>query len=117
MRWARFADKSRTKFFEDGIATDQDPPEPIRIFRVVGFVLSVLIEGNRIGNFNRHRPDFYLDAEFRQSLHKHAVEIRDGPRRQLYGCARRMIRLDSQFVIDKVELYFKNSARVRNRRR
>ena len=50
--------------------------------RIVRLVLLVLLERNRVRNFDRHRPDFHIDAEIAQDLHCPVVELRDGHRRK-----------------------------------
>src|SRR5208282_5500554 len=53
-----FANEKRAKLLEDGLAAYENPPKAVGVFGIVGGMLRVLIEGNRVGNFDGHLPDF-----------------------------------------------------------
>ena len=71
---------------------------------IVGGVLAVVFERNRIRDFDRHCPDPHLQPERFQPIHKFAIKIgnRAGPQRQVFRPP--VIDLDQQPMIDKIEV-------------
>ncbi len=62
---------------EEAVHNEQDAPESGYVFAIVGRVLGIAIESDRIGNLDRHVPDLHVDAERGQRCHELFVEIRD----------------------------------------
>src|ERR1043166_6054361 len=54
-----FAAETRAKFFKDAIGLSQHAPEAIRVLGIVGTMLLVFVERNRIGNFVRQHVDLH----------------------------------------------------------
>src|SRR5271156_237291 len=100
MHGARLADESSAKFLEDRIERDQNSPEAIGVDGIVTRVRHVMIEANRIWNFDRHGPDFHVYFQRREHFHELAVEPRYGPvierNRPRFAAAR----LDIEPVVD-----------------
>jgi len=57
-----FADEARPVFFENPIAIDQDAPETLDVFRVVGRVVPILIEGSIVVELHRIGIDAHFDS-------------------------------------------------------
>src|SRR6266851_6429916 len=88
----------------------------MRVVAVIGGVLSILFEVNRIGELLWLRVDRDLDAHRSQLGHDLFVKrgYRLGFERKRFPLAR--AGADLQFVVDEIELYFKRLRAVRNRR-
>src|SRR5947207_9005560 len=78
MHWTGLPDKARPEFLQNLIGRNQDAPEAVRIFRIVGSVDTIFIKRNRIGNLHRHLPDFHLDSRGVQRVNEFAIKIRYG---------------------------------------
>jgi hypothetical protein len=106
--------KARTEFREDVVSQQQDAPEAGDILAVVRGVLRIEIKSNRVGQFDRHMPDFYFDTEPRQCGHEFFVEIRHRARRQRNCFARTFAGLYDELVLDKIEFHFEHSPLIRD---
>src|SRR5580704_975647 len=111
------SDKARAKLFEHFIAAYQNPPEPVGILRIVGSMLGVLIERNRIRDFDRHLPDFHGNPKRPQCSHEIAVKPGNRLRRQGERHGSIITGSNDQLVMEEIELYFEIAPRVRNGRR
>ena len=83
MHRAAFAAEARTKFFKNAIGLDQNAPETVGIFGIVGTMRFVLIEWNRIGDLVRHEIDFHRNADVAQSVCQFPIKIGYAARLQL----------------------------------
>src|SRR5579859_689289 len=113
---AAFADKSRSKHLKDLIHRHQDAPKSVRVCRIIGSMLLVPIKRNRIGDFNRHVPDFYIKAEPSERTHKLLIEVGNRAWVQPYTLHLSRIGLDGKTVVNKIKLNLKNVVSVWNRR-
>src|SRR5580704_18015214 len=114
MHGAAFSDEVTTKLFEDRIGLRQDVKEASHIFRIVGSVLNILLEGDWVRNFYRHGPDFHRNAQPSQSSHEFLVEIRHRTRRERNQLIRTLAGSNAQLVIKKIELDLKDATIKRN---
>src|SRR5208282_579269 len=73
---AAFANESRPELAEDGVHRQQNPPESLNRRRIVRAMRVILVEGNRIGDFDRHSPN--LDFDPRGSKHSHEFPVELG---------------------------------------
>src|SRR5882724_8456135 len=67
--------KTRAEFLKHTIALHENAPESIRVFRVVGMVLFILIQRNRILNLVRHGVDSHGQIEILESSHQRPVKV------------------------------------------
>src|ERR1700730_17411019 len=67
MHRAGFSNESGPELVEDCIHRQQDAPEFLYRCAIIGRMYPILIEGNWIGDFDRHSPD--LDVDIRRSKH------------------------------------------------
>src|ERR1700678_4138801 len=74
--------KVRREDFEQTIRMRENPPEPVRVFRVIRSVCPVLLKGNWIGDFHRQRMNLHRNAEHSKTALKFLVEIRNRLRPQ-----------------------------------
>src|SRR6266404_1227111 len=109
---ADFADEARPKLLEDFVDVNQRAPEAIRILVIVRRVRFVFIEANRVWDFNRHRPNLYINPQSFERCHYPLVKIGDRLRAQRQNLDRAITALNHEFVIDKVELDLKNAIPV-----
>src|SRR6267378_52577 len=114
MHRARFSYEPSPELLEDCIAGNENPPEAVGVFGIVRGMYRVLIERDRVRNFNWHLPYFYLDPERGQRFHELAIEVRDGTRGQCKCCAGGMAGLNDELVMDEVEKDFEHPASVRD---
>ena len=79
------------------VRVHQHPPESVRCLRIVGRVLQVLGEGNRMLHFYRDRMDVYADAQRGQTALILAVELgnRLGAQRSGQTSTRLMVNFNS----------------------
>ncbi len=73
-----FAHKAGGELLEDTVGLHQDSPEGVSRLRVVGRMLDVFQEGNRLLQFHRHGMDFHADAERGKAALILAVEVGNG---------------------------------------
>src|SRR5205814_10018166 len=99
----------------DVIEGEQDSPKAMRVFRIVGCMHRVLIEGNGIGYFDRHRPDLYFDICRAQHAHDFLVEVSHRTRREWEGFYRAITRLQHELVRNEVEVELEGALPVRDR--
>jgi hypothetical protein len=64
---ARLAEKAATELVEDVRDRDHRAPASIGIVGIVGGMDGVLLEGDGIGDFDRHGPDVHIDAQCGES--------------------------------------------------
>ena len=63
MDGAGFANKAGAKFAKNGVDADKDLPQAMGVLAVVRRMTFVQIKADRTRHFDRHGPDFYVDAE------------------------------------------------------
>src|SRR5271157_2417894 len=114
MHWTIFADEAGAEFLEDDVAQNQNLPEAVGVFGIVGGVLGVSLEGDWTRDLDRHGPDSYFYTQRLQGGHELGIEGGDGLRFQGKGLCRAPACLDGQLVVDEVELHFEDSAAVGN---
>ena len=85
--------------------------------RIVRPVHRVLIEPDRVGDLDRHRPDLHRQPHVVQHRHHVAVEVRDGARRERQRARRAVRGHDREHVIDEVELHGERAIAVGERPR
>src|SRR5882724_10709681 len=107
---AVLADEARTEFTEDAVCDQENPPEPGRILTIIGCMLSIAIKSNGIGNFDRHAPDLYINAERCQRGREILVEISHRAWRQRNRRIGAFTGLYDQVVMQKIELYLEDAA-------
>src|SRR5271167_4821026 len=117
MNGTGFPDESRAEFLKNRIYGRENPPETIRVHRVVGRVDDVLIEADWIWNLDRHRPDFRFDAQRRERCFERAIKISYAARRERDRFRFAAAGGEPQHVADEIELRFEDSQAVRNCRR
>src|ERR1700748_2974838 len=103
MHRAALANKFRTELLEYSIDGEQDSPKFRSGFRIVGSMLAVLIEPDGVWNFNRHRPDFYVDARGLEHGETFLIKVGYGTRlkgKLLHDC---IASLENQLVLDEIE--------------
>jgi hypothetical protein len=83
MHRAHLAQKVGAEAAEDARRRDERMPEALGRGGVVRVMLRVLREGDRIGDFVRHRMDLDVDAQLRQRRHHPLVELRDRHRAEI----------------------------------
>src|SRR5579884_2394682 len=103
------ADEPRAENLEYLVNRNQRAPETPRIFRIIRSMNPVLIEGNWIGNFHRHLPDFHVDVEGMKRRHELAIEIGNGTRRQRNGLNCGIAGTDDELMLKKIKFNFKNA--------
>ena len=79
--------------------------------RIVGCMLGIEIKSDRVGNLDRHVPDFHFDAEPCQRRHELLVEIGHGTRRQWNGPVPAFTGPDDEVVLEKIEFHFEDAVR------
>ena len=114
MHGAGFPDEARAKFLANRGDAREDAPAAIRVFGIVGGVLRVFVEADRIRDFDWHRPDLRVDLDRSENGCKLAVEIRDRARREKNRLVLIAARRDSEHVIDEVKFEREDSQGVRN---
>src|SRR5271165_976622 len=116
MHRAALADEAGSKLLEDLVRTRQYPPEAVGVFRVVGSVFCIPLEGDGVGNFARHRPDLHLDPERCQTFHELPVKIGDRSRCQRHYSFPALAGLNKQLVMDEIEFNLEDLTVVWNGR-
>src|SRR6185437_3707119 len=104
MHRANLAEKLPSESGEDPIHLDQDPPELRHVFRVVGGVRSVMLEGDGIGYLDRHGPDPGFQPKSAETAHNLRVEIRDSARAERDRLDLAFARLERQGVTNEIEV-------------
>ena len=82
MHRTAFAAETRAKLLKYAIALHQNAPEPVGILAIVGAVLFILIERDRIFDLVRHGVDSHRQIRARQRLHHCPVKFRHRLRTQ-----------------------------------
>src|SRR5208337_4119323 len=75
MHGTGLADEVGPESVEDGIHRQQNTPKFLYRFSVVRSVHPILVEGNRIGDFDWHAPDFDFDPSRPKHAHEFLIEI------------------------------------------
>jgi hypothetical protein len=110
---ARLADEACPPLGEDRRDARKDLPAAVRRRRIVGVMDGVVLETNRIGNLDRHRPDAHAKAHALQQTHHLAIEIRYGLAGQRVGLRAPVGYLHAKLMHDEVELDCERSPAVR----
>ena len=76
----------------------------------------ILVEADRVGDLDRHRPDPHLQAERAQPGHDLGVEIGDRTGPQWQRLAPAVAGVDAQRVVDEIEIDLEGQAAIRHRR-
>ena len=100
---AGFALELGTELVEYGVDGEQDAPEALDGGGIVGGVDAVLVEGNGIGDFDGHAPDFYFDAGRMEHGHYFAVEAGYGTRGEREGFQDAVAGFEDELVVEEVE--------------
>jgi hypothetical protein len=111
MNRTALAAKIRPKLLEDAVALQKDAPEPVRVFGIVGGILLVPLDGNRGIDLVRRRLDLDRQLELAERAHHLVVKVRDGLRLQTDGFFAVVAGLNSQNMINEIEVYLKNTRR------
>src|ERR1700690_1047110 len=82
---------------------EQDAPEALDGHRIVGGVNAVLVEGNRIGDFDRRPPDFHFNTCRMNHVHDVSVKVGHRTRDEREGFERAIAGLKDELVAEKVE--------------
>ena len=109
---AHLAGEASAKDGEDPRGLQQDAPETLRVFGVVGLVGVVLLEGNGLRDLNRHVPDVHRRVEFIERGLDLLVKRGDRHGLERYGAAAAIAGLQQQDVFDKVEVDLQHSRAV-----
>lgn len=73
---AGLAEEAGAELLENAIHGEEDLPEPAHVFGIIGGVDTVLVKGNRIGDFHWHFPNLDLDAHRMKHLHERIIKVR-----------------------------------------
>ena len=112
MDWTALADEAGAKLLEDIFTEDQDAPEAVGEFGIVGGVQGIFFERDGGWDLARRSPDFDFDAERVQGGHEFGIEVRDRLRLEGESLGGTPTGLNGQLVIDEVELDFENAIAV-----
>src|SRR5438270_3815450 len=104
MHRAAFAAKAGSKLFEHPIALQKHTPKSICVFGVVGPVLVVALKGHSVHNFVRRGVDLHGDAKLAQGFHNGTVKLRNTLGLEFQHSEAAVVREDSQFVRDEIEM-------------
>jgi hypothetical protein len=98
-----FTHEAGGELLEDPVGLHQNAPEGMSRVRVVGRMLDIFQEGNRLLQLHRHGMDLHADAERGKAALILAVEVGNGlgAKRSRHGGARAHPEL--QFMTDEVE--------------
>src|SRR6266853_3384874 len=77
---------------------------------------TILIKGNRIGDFDRHPPDFDVDPRGSKHFHKFPIELGYRPRRQRERFYYSVTCLEHELVPQEVKPKFECSLSIRDSR-
>src|SRR5216684_5070207 len=116
MDWADLAEKTRPERGQDAARLDEDMPEAIGEIGVVGGMLIVGLEGDRVLDFDEHGPDPHFETERAHAPHQFGMEVGDRSRLQRKGLAPAVINTDLQTVLDKVEIDLEGACAMGDRR-
>src|SRR5438094_8003562 len=108
MHRTNLAQKPSPEFLKYLFDQDEGAPEARDSRRVVGGVLRVAVERDRIGNFDRHVPDLHVDAEGVQGRQELTVEVRHRARPQVNGLSVSLAGVDRERMTEKIELHLKH---------
>src|SRR5438128_7686803 len=117
MNRTAFPAKTRAEIFKYPIGLDERAPEAACVFGVVGSMLLVAIQRNRILDLVRHGVDTNRQLKLGQSTHDGPVKIRNRTRPQFGGAMPAIIAIDPELVINKIKSNFKCGNAVRDWRR
>src|SRR5438046_6487204 len=96
-----FPAEARAKFLKHAIGPNQYTPASIRIFGIVGTMLLIAVEWNRVRNLVRHRVDLDRQSELIQRGHDRLVKIRHAARFQFNRSLSPVTFQNSKPMIDK----------------
>src|SRR6516165_1204246 len=75
MDWTDLAQKACAKHSQYSISLNQDPPENVGELGVIGGVLVILLEWDRMLDLTRHGPDRHIEPERAHSAHKLGIKL------------------------------------------
>ena len=113
---AALATKFRAEFLEDAVGLQENAPETIRVFGIVGGVFVVLIERNGVLHFVRRRGEVRFDVQLPQSAHNGTIKLRDALRHERNYLQPAVAHEHSQIMRDEIESDFKNARTAWDRR-
>lgn len=116
MHRAAFADKAAAKFLEDGVHGEKNAPEAARVGGIVARVRDVLVEPDGVGDFHGHGPNFYVDTDGSEDVHRLAVEPGDGAREEGDGLRLAPTGANVEAMREEIKFHFENAGAVGNRR-
>ena len=102
--------------FSKPIHLQQDAPEPVGVFGVVGRMCPVLVERDRVRDLDRHGPDVGFQTKAAQPAHHLGMEVGDASWRERDGFDRTSTGLDLQPMVDEIEIDLKTARAVRDQR-
>src|SRR6185437_13956551 len=75
MHRAHLAGEAPAEGGEDARPLHEKAPEAVRLLRVIGGMEAILLEGNRVGDLNRHGPDLDPQPHRGEPAHELGVEL------------------------------------------
>ena len=111
---ADFAAETGSELGDDSRGLEQNSPEELGEFRVVGLVEMVLIEGDGVSYLAGHGPDADGDAEGIERGHKLLVKERYRHGLERDGAATGVAGFNDEFVVKEIEIDLDQKAAVRH---
>jgi len=115
MHRAAFSDESRAELLDHFARRKQDPPQPPRVFAIVGARPMVLVERRGVRHFLRPGVDGAADVQPAQRLHHSLVKRRHRFRAQGQHPPFAAVRPNVERVRPEIELHLKHFRPTRDR--
>src|ERR1022692_3281760 len=114
MHRAALAAKAGAKFLQYLVGVDQYSPEPLDVFRIVGSVMAILVEGSSVVEFLGCPVNLNFYSQRSKAGHVLRIEVRHRTREQRDAALLAHARLDHRLMRHEVELHVKRQLAERN---
>jgi hypothetical protein len=114
MHGAALAEKGGAERREDAVDLEQDSPEALRVFRVVGRMLRVLVERNRVYDLVRHAIDAHRKSQRIEHRHHFGVKVGHRARSKRQTPLASVAHAEHHRVVDEIEGYVEHALAVGN---
>jgi hypothetical protein len=108
MDGADFAAEAGTEPCEDARRLQQNTPESLRKFRVIGVVNLILVKTNPVLDLDWHGPDTHRQVEAIECGDDPMIEIRDRHGPEWERPAGAIAGIDEELVADEIEIYLQH---------
>jgi hypothetical protein len=114
---ADLSDELSPKDGEDSRGLEQNAPEALREFGVIGLVRPILVERNGLRDLHRHLPDVDRGAEALERGHELPIKPGHGHGLERHNAASGLAALNDEQVIDEIEIDLENAGAIEHGRR